>query len=142
MACNAEDEDEKSKYFEPMTSLQDGGLRDQFMCEICTDIMQEPNLVKRCLHRTCKNCFNMQDEGLYLNNQTRREKKCPMCQEKIGTNRLIIRDKRMKEMIAILLGFQNFSAVSKSSPRAQFRQESELTERLDKYNKLIAAEIN
>ena len=97
--------------------------------------MKDPNLVKTCLHRTCRNCFSMQDEGLYNNTMKKRDKQCPMCKEKIGTNRKIIRDERMKEMIAMLLGFHQYA--DRSTPKTH-QADQELNACLDKFNKMIA----
>ena len=68
--------------------------------------MKEPIVVKKCLHRFCKVCFNSavnHENGKFVNKTTNFMKNCPMCKSKISNKRLIVKDKTLNDMIRLFL---------------------------------------
>ena len=59
-------------------------------CIICYDLMYEPFTVKNCLHKFCSKCI--------INSG-----KCPQCRSQIGSRRLLRSDRRVDQIIKLLV---------------------------------------
>ncbi|CAE7854874.1 RING1B, partial [Symbiodinium sp. KB8] len=63
-------------------------------CAICRGVMQEPVMIKQCLHRFCKNCLEHSLRTL--------KNECPLCRTRVPSRRSLERDTRFAKLIELV----------------------------------------
>ena len=70
-------------------------LRALFSCSICKEIMKEPVILKKCLHRYCGSCISN-----WYNSSPYKKLKCPICQKPLASRRDWARDSIFSQLVA------------------------------------------
>lgn len=64
---------------QPLEGPDAKAILDEFKCSICQDLVNEPMVIKHCLHFFCKNCIDK--------NVLNFRKECPLCKIQLRTKR-------------------------------------------------------